>query len=294
MVLIEGVEFLPTIMNFFGFPIEVVILIAIAIPSAAFLILMSIFTPGPTFLKAKFGGKAMMFNIRKDKRGKFEMGNLDAGMLYSINRDRAFLIDDDSVIFESKSGVPTFPVTSQLGMTLSPEILQAIRAMKEMGIEDIDEAEAINQYWHKCKKCGFEGIPLVKEEKTKGDNPGVKETIYCPKCKSEDLVKSEFKLQIPQHKTLGFGKILQYFKFNLDSAELASQIERGVHDAMSRYKGIDVRKIVTIISLISALGIAIFLIMIGATILLQNAAPAATAAASAVPPPPNITAPIIG
>lgn len=80
--------------------------------------------------------------------------------------------------------------------------------------------------------------------------------------------------------TFNFGDILRYFKYNMSSGIMIATIERAVQRELQNRKDFPTKFVFGAI----AVGIMIFMIFMGAVVLLQVLPTAGEAAASAAPP----------
>lgn len=156
---------------------------------AVLLVIVSLFTPGWSYFKAKIRHQPLLDCRRRDK--KIDLHRADAyieGLAISKKYNAAFIIDPESVYQEKKSGVSVLPVNAEIGITLSDRIMRCIDGLKRMGFSNIEDAETANMLYGKCS-CGYEGFMSPVFIKEKNDAGEVINEVFsglrCPK-ESED------------------------------------------------------------------------------------------------------------
>ncbi len=259
----------------FGAPLEVMVfsLLVYFLTAIIPMLLILVKTPAQTFLFSSLRGKPLLEARRQDKKLEFTPGDFGGGMA-SSKKYGMFLVDSDSVYHESKSGLPVLPVDPLVGITLDKNIIELMNGLKKQGIENIESAEKLNDFWYKCnnqierkgriESCGFEGVPLFKKEDeydNDGNVVGQKYVVVgCPKCKAgpDMLEKAELNIKVPTGRAVGFNKISQYFKYNYNPHLIASTVERKVRDQIEKMRSPPSKWI--------GLGLAVVLIFLGAAI----------------------------
>lgn len=170
--------------------------IGAAILAAIFGIMFMLFlilTPANVFLKAKFKRKPLIAARRRDRKIDIHMADSYEQGLVISKEYGAFIVDPDAVYNEKKTGVPLLPVNAEIGLTLRESTLRMIDGLKQMGIDNIEEAEAYNAQYGICE-CSYEG--LMRFEKDNEGNPVIVDgqlKLICPKEKKE--VKDENTVQ---------------------------------------------------------------------------------------------------
>ncbi len=233
--------------------------------AAMFGILLALFlltTPCRTFLRAKLKHRPIIASRRRDKKIDFHMADKYVeGLAVSKKYKSAYIIDPESVFTDSKSGAAILPVNSEIGITLTDDILANMTALKDAGIQNINDAEMRSRLWGICT-CGFKGLmsPIVDK--------GVLMGLVCPqKTKKGEHIVTETDMEIvAPKKTFNYSAITRYFKNNLGAGLIMATLERMVSDAR---EDMDKGPWKLAISLI-AVGIMIFMILIGTYILLTG------------------------
>lgn len=158
-----------------------IMFLAPAILAAVFGIMLAIlfiFTPARTWLKAKTKNLPIIAARRRDRKIHHVLADRYDQGLVTCKDYGSFIVDPDSVYVSKKGGVPILPVNSEVGITLKPEVLSMIDGLKRMGIDNIEEAEALNALWGLCT-CGYEGIMVAEKV-------GDKVNLRCPN-KTEEV-----------------------------------------------------------------------------------------------------------
>jgi len=127
-----------------------------AIMELVLLTLICIFTPAVRFFKTWLGGGQLIALIGRDRSMRFLPVKLEGGML--VHSHGYHLTDPDSVYFEKKSGKRVMIANEEVGITLSPRIMQMMNSLKAAGFDNIDEAELFNTLYHECRSCGWAGL----------------------------------------------------------------------------------------------------------------------------------------
>lgn len=149
-------------------------------------ILAFLLTPVRVWLKAKIRGKSIVEARRRDRKVDLAIGETYIQGLVSTKEYGSFIVDPDSVYTAKKGGISMLPVNAEVGITLSPKVLQIIDGLKRMGFNNIEDAMAYNVLWGRCD-CGYEGI--MDFEKDKDSNPILingNPKLICPMLEKEE------------------------------------------------------------------------------------------------------------
>jgi hypothetical protein len=146
--------------------------------STILLVMLVAWTPGVTFLKAKLKKRPLLAARRRDRKIDFRAVDQYIQGLVTSKEYGGFIIDPDSVFNDRKSGVSVLPVNAETGITLSQKTLGIIDGLKRMGIDNIEEAEAIQHRWGRCE-CEYEGVMDIEEIKN-DDKEVVGYELVCP------------------------------------------------------------------------------------------------------------------
>lgn len=125
------------------------------------LAILFIFTPARTWLKSKTKNLPIIAARRRDRKVHHVLATKYDQGLVTTKEYGSFIVDPDSVYVSKKGGVPILPVNAEIGITLNQRVLAMIDGLKRMGIDNIEDAEALNSIWGVCT-CGFEG-PMEPE-----------------------------------------------------------------------------------------------------------------------------------
>jgi len=115
-----------------------------------------VFSPARTWIRAKIKNKPIIAARRRDRKVHHILADDYTQGLVTSKEYGSFIVDPDSVYMSKKGGVPILPVNSEVGLTLRPDVLRMIDGLKRMGIDNIEEAQALEDVWGKCD-CGYEG-----------------------------------------------------------------------------------------------------------------------------------------
>jgi len=155
------------------------VVFAFSLVELIILALVGVFTPAILFLKAWLGvgGSNILGFVGKDRSLKFIQAKLENGML--IHTKGTHMLDSDSVVFESKSGKRVMIANEEVGITLSPRIAGIMAGMRDMGFDNIDEAQFFDQFYHECQdpKCGWKGLVVEKPQRIQEDREGIYEDV---------------------------------------------------------------------------------------------------------------------
>ena len=130
--------------------------------SFIFLMILALFTPAMAFLRAKIRKVPLLAARRTDRKIDYTPATKFIQPL-AVHKDYGgFIVDPESVYSSLKGGVSILPVNSEIGITLRPQVLDIIDALKQNKIENIDEAEWLSDHWGECE-CGYKGIMGLKD-----------------------------------------------------------------------------------------------------------------------------------
>ena len=247
-----------------------------------FLFLVAIKTNGITELKAFLYGKPMLVVHRQDGQTESILGNYGQGTINSRKYGRYF-VNPDAVKRDKKSGAAIVHVIDSIGTAVTEPFVKAVNIFKrQFGFKDIYEIEAGKKMWSRCKKCGVVGIPLAKvtPSKTKKDKPTVQE--QCKHCGAlEQMDRIEFpNLKLPLYEDIDYGVYEGFFNSNQNPDRLNVIIKREVQSELDDQKGFPVKWV----ALIFTMGMAAFLILLGASIFVPQIMKAMAENGAAVAP----------
>ena len=136
----------------------------LAVGGFSFIMLMvlALFTPAMPFLKAKIRKVPILAARRTDRKIDYTPATKFIQPLAMHKEYGGFIVDPESVYSSLKGGVSILPVNSEIGITLRPQVLEIIDALKNNKIDNIDEAEWLSDHWGQCE-CGYKGIMGLKD-----------------------------------------------------------------------------------------------------------------------------------
>lgn len=247
-----------------------------------FLFLVAIKTNGITELKAFLYGNPILVVSRKDGQYERVLGKYGQGTINS-NKYGRYFVNPDAVRKDKKSGASIIHVIDSIGTAVTQPFVLAVNVLKEQfGLSNIDQIERAKGLWSRCKKCGIEGVPLAKVTPSKKeDDPTVQE--QCKNCGSlDEMDRIDFpKLKIPLYQDFNFDVYPEFFERNQNPDRLNVIIGREVKNELEKEKGFPVKWV----ALIFTMGMAGFLILLGASIFVPQIMKAmATEGAAAVAP----------
>lgn len=194
--------------------------------SFTFMILVVLFitrTPAFAWLIASFRGTPLIAMYRRDKSLEYVPSKI-TGSIAETKKHGLFVITPESVNREKKTGLAVLTAFADYGATIPPEMSAAAQEMKELGIENIEDAEKMDE-------------ELSKENKTLPP------------------------INIPFHKTIKFHDIIGWFKYNINPNFLLSVVERKVAIEMKKQRSFPIGWITAMAVLFVAAGIAVMIIM---------------------------------
>jgi len=234
-----------------------------------FLFLIAIKTNGLTELKAFLYGRPLAIVRRKDGQVETVLGKYGQGTI-DLRKYGRYFISPDSVQKDKKSGASLIHVIDSIGTALTEPFIKAMNVLRNrFGLKDIGQIEWARANWSKCKGCGMQGIPIIKitKEKTKVD--GEEKIVdveheQCIECGVIDrMERVEFpQLKLPLYESLNYSILDEYFKYNQNPDRLNVIIKREVKNELEKEKAFPVKWV----ALIFTMGMAGFLILLGASI----------------------------
>lgn len=227
-----------------------------------FMMILLIKTPSMTFFKAFLTGKVVALFYRKDRRIQFQTVRLDTSC---IDHDRygVFNVVDNSVYNEVKSGSPIVTLSTDFGAALAPEMALAMRKLKDMGIKDAREAEAVERRYYHCPECKADRVvefETIIDENTK-EVTGYKP--FCPDHKDVKLTKVSLTVDIgeEQKKTVTWEHVKDYVISQANPVMLKAMKERQLDSERK-----DLRSMIGGQAKLVGIGMAIFLSLLGVVI----------------------------
>jgi len=154
-------------------------------------VVMCMWTNALTQLKAKIGGKPLIYAARRDRRLDLHCGTYIGGIAYSKKYKAIYPINPAGVYNDTKSGRPVLWVNAEVAATATEDVLRCMQALKDKGFETIEEAQGADKLWGVCDKCGYEGpcIPEFIEEQTAEGKGTGQYKFNRLKCPMEEEVK---------------------------------------------------------------------------------------------------------
>ena len=136
----------------------------LAVGGFSFIMLMvlALFTPAMAFLKAKIRKVPILAARRTDRKIDYTPATKFIQPLAIHKEYGGFIVDPESVYSSLKGGVSILPVNSEIGITLRPQVLEIIDALKSNKIDNIEEAEWLSDHWGECE-CGYKGVMEIKD-----------------------------------------------------------------------------------------------------------------------------------
>lgn len=138
-------------------------------------------------LKSSMRGTPMLMIYRRDRTIERTTCKMSAGMADTKN-DGTFMITPDSVYRDKKTGIPALSAFSDYGVTVNPKFAMVATKLKKEKIENISEAEKVNQ-------------ELAEEGK-------------------------QISIPVPLLETVKFDDIIGFFKYHVSPHYIASAVER--------------------------------------------------------------------
>lgn len=256
---------------------------------AGIVALLYIKTPAFTFLKAFLYGMNIMEVRRKDGQIDFTLGKYGQGRIHS-KRYGIFFVNPDAVKHEGKTGRGIIHVIDSIGTALTEKFVLFINTMRDkFGFNNIDEIEDGLRRWSKCE-CGWIGVPPLKPEKKQmtdkktGEETNITEWHEtCGKCGKEDkLVKHSLPPNFYNTLlALDYGIGDQFLRYNINPDRQEVIIEQEVKNRMAKEKA----SMVKWVAIIFAMGMAGFLVLLGASIFVPQIINAMASAPAVAPPP---------
>jgi len=246
-----------------------------------FLFLVALKTNGITELKAFLHGRPLAIVRRRDGQSETVLAKYGQGTI-NLRKYGRYFVNPDSVQKDKKSGASLIHVIDSIGTAVTEPFVMAINVLKEQfGLKNIDQIERAKGLWSRCKKCGIEGIPLAKINPSEdAENPNVQE--QCKNCGSLDQMdRIEFpKLKFPLYQDFNFDVYPEFFERNQNPDRLNVIIKREVQNELEKEKSFPVKWV----ALIFTMGMAGFLILLGASIFMPQIMKAMAEAPAAVAP----------
>lgn len=234
-----------------------------------FLFLVAIKTNGITELKAFLYGRPLAIVRRKDGQvetclAKYGQGTID------LTKYGRYFVSPDSVQKDKKSGASLIHVIDSVGTALTEPFIKAINVLRDkFGLKDIDQIEWAKANWSKCARCGAHGVPTIKITQDKVKTDGEEKLVnteheQCINCGTlDEMERIEFpKLKLPLYESLDYNIMDEYFKYNQNPDRLNVIIKREVKNELEKEKAFPVKWV----ALIFTMGMAAFLILLGASI----------------------------
>ncbi len=252
-----------------------------------FLFLVAIKTNGITELKAFLYGKPLVIVRRKDGKVETCLGNYGQGTI-DLRKYGRYFVSPDSVQQDKKSGASLIHVIDSVGTALTEPFIKAINVLRDkFGLKDIDQIEWARANWSKCARCGAEGVPTLKIKKEKTKTDGEEKLVdaeheQCINCgELDEMDRIEFpKLKLPLYESLDYNIMDEYFKYNQNPDRLNVIIKREVKNELEKEKAFPVKWV----ALIFTMGMAGFLILLGASIFVPQIMKAMAENGAAVAP----------
>lgn len=246
-----------------------------------FLFLIAIKTPGLIFLKSFLYGKPILVISRKDGQYEYVLGNYSQGTVNSRKYGRYF-VNPDAIKRDKKSGAVIIHLIDSIGTALTEPFVKAVTVLKnQFGFTNIDQVEAAKAAWSKCENCHYEGVPLIKvTTSAKNETPVISE--HCPNCKEKNkMTRIEFpQLKLPLYENLDYNIYDGFFERNQNPDRLNTIIKKEVQNELDKEKSFPVKWV----ALIFTMGMAGFLILLGASIFVPQIMKAMAEGAPAVAP----------
>jgi len=232
-----------------------------------FLFLIALKTNGVTELKAFLYGNPILVVSRKDGQYERVLGKYGQGTINS-NKYGRYFVNSDAIKKDKKSGASIVHVIDSIGTAVTEPFVLAINVLRDQfGLRNIDQVEQAKGLWSRCKKCGMPGIPLAKiTPGKKEDTPTVQE--QCKHCGALDQMdRIDFpKLKLPLYRDFNYDVYPEFFERNQNPDRLNVIIGREVKNELDREKSFPVKWV----ALIFTMGIAVFLILLGASIFMPQ------------------------
>jgi len=252
-----------------------------------FLFLIALKTNGVTELKAFLYGKPLAIVRRKDGQVETVLGKYGQGTI-DLRKYGRYFVNPDSVQKDKKSGASLIHVIDSVGTALTEPFIKAINVLRDkFGLKDIDQIEWAIANWSKCARCGAQGVPTLKIEKEKvktGKEEKLVDVEYeqCINCGAlDEMERIEFpKLKLPLYESIDYSILDEYFKYNQNPDRLNVIIKREVKNELEKEKAFPVKWV----ALIFTMGMAAFLILLGASIFVPQIMKAMAEGAPAVAP----------
>ena len=140
----------------------------------------------------------------------------------------------------------------EYGGTAGPEDLAAVEEFaKENNIKSAQDLDLALSNWHRCEKCGWEGIPTLVTAERESDVAGIKSKQIeivgkkCPKCEAGDehLVQATPTVLVPLYKTVSLENVKYLMKKKLHPGKASVLVDRlvkvktGFNDKMLDFLG---------------------------------------------------------
>lgn len=100
---------------------------------AGLLILIMLFTPAKTFLKAKFGKKSVFLTGYRNSIGEFLLGKPTDDGWAKLDNGQESNMTENSAIFERKTKVPIFFQFGEYAFTIPPQYPAVLQELREAG-----------------------------------------------------------------------------------------------------------------------------------------------------------------
>ena len=249
------------------------VFMAMGFLSIGFLFLISFKTNGITELKAFLYGRPLAIVRRKDGQAETCLAKYGQGTIDLVKYGRYF-VSPDSVQKDKKSGASLIHVIDSVGTALTEPFIKAINVLRDkFGLKDIDQIEWAIANWSKCSRCGMQGVPVIKVTEERVETNGKAKLIeteheQCINCGTlDEMERTEFpKLKLPLYETINYSILDEYFKYNQNPDRLNGIIKREVKNELEKEKSFPVKWV----ALIFTMGMAGFLILLGASIFMPQ------------------------
>lgn len=177
-------------------------------------------TPAMKFLKASFGGKAMLWNPTPSRIGRFIPIKRDTGALAQTDKFGFYETSPHDFWIEEKSKVPIALTYSNHGQTINPVMAEIADKLKTA--HNIKTFRELFDFWdknyrEKDKELMINLGPILTEKEIKYLTDFMKDYMKHP---------NPEKLMITHNKTVPLSEVVEYFAYNKGSDMIESEVQR--------------------------------------------------------------------
>lgn len=193
-----------------GWPLTIIL--------SGFLIMVMIFTPAKTFLKAKFGKKSIFHTVYRNSMGKFLLGKPTGDGWAHLDNGQEVDMTEGSAIFDQKTKVPIFQQFGELAPTIPREYPAILQELREAGF-------SINNYsdYKKYVDLAHTDESKLQEHLNKIEDPQQRKKVEKALKNLKENV-SQKEVQIKPWKTYKMHQLGHMFPNNISPSNVSAKV----------------------------------------------------------------------